>query len=71
MHTACPILYFHLWHINFYHIFPHYLTNGMISLKKVLYITCVLISSTELSKKISHYKKDLKRYYLERTKVSV
>jgi len=28
--SACAVLYCHLWPIWFYHIFPHYLTNGTI-----------------------------------------
>jgi hypothetical protein len=45
MHVLCvcvcslsypaPLLYFHLWPVWLYHIFPHYLTNGTVLGKRV------------------------------------
>jgi len=29
-HSACSVLYCHLWSVTLYHIFPHYPTNDTI-----------------------------------------
>jgi len=34
MQSACAVLYCHLWPVWLYHIFPHYLINGTIFIKK-------------------------------------
>jgi len=34
MHFFCAVLYCHLWPVWLYHIFPHYLINGMIFRKQ-------------------------------------
>jgi hypothetical protein len=45
-------LYCHLWPNGLYHIFPHYLINGTIFVKKLLNIECVFKFSLQiLSKK--------------------
>jgi hypothetical protein len=54
MQSACAVLYCHLWHIWLYHIFPHYLTNGTISVKcywtwNVLWFSVQLLYETFLT----------------------
>jgi hypothetical protein len=51
MQCACAVIYCHLWPLQLYHIFPHYLTNGTIFGEKVVETKqlCVLISPTNLS----------------------
>jgi hypothetical protein len=41
MQCAYTVLYCHLWHVRLYHVFPHYLINGMMFGKKLLNIKCV------------------------------
>jgi hypothetical protein len=41
MHSACAVLYWHLWPVWLYRIFPRYLINGTILGKKLLNIKCV------------------------------
>ena len=46
---ACSILYRHLWPVRLYHIFPHYLINGIIFEKeKFLNIKCVFWFSLQI-----------------------
>jgi hypothetical protein len=40
-HSACAVLYCHLWPVWLYRIFPHYLINDTIFGKKLLNIKCV------------------------------
>jgi hypothetical protein len=65
MHSACAVLYCHLWPAPLYLIFPHYLINGTIFGEMLLNIKCVcfdfvhkdcpkhLSFQDELSKKLS------------------
>jgi len=47
MHSACAVLYCHLYPVRIYNIFPHYLINATISGKKVIeHKMCDLIFST-------------------------
>jgi len=41
LHIFRVIFYLHLWPAWLYYIFPHYLTNGMTFIKKLLNIKCV------------------------------
>ena len=45
MQYACTILYYHLWPVWMYRIFPH-LINGTFFGRKLLNINCVAICST-------------------------
>jgi hypothetical protein len=49
--------YCHLWPVRLYHIFPHYLINGTIFVKKLPNKKCVLIFSTTFVCNVSYYKK--------------
>ena len=63
-HSACAPLYYHLWPVRLYHIFPT-LSHKRHDFrgKKSLNIKCVLILSTFLCpKKKSHSKKKSARY---------
>ena len=40
-HLFCTILYCHLWPVQLYHIFPHYLIYGTIFTKNFLNTKCV------------------------------
>ena len=51
MWTTCLALFSRLWPIWLYHIFPHYLINCIIFIKKSLNIKCVPIFSTSFPKK--------------------
>jgi len=46
--SACAVIYCHVWPIRLYHIFPHYLINGVISWKKLLNIKCVFWFSLQI-----------------------
>jgi hypothetical protein len=60
MQSACAVSYCHLCPLWLYHIFSHYLINGMIFGKKSLKVKCVSICCTL---KYSHYKKKSARYH--------
>ena len=62
MQSACAMLYFHLWPVWIYHIFPHYVINCTICWEKSLNTKCVLIFSTAFACNISHSKKKCARY---------
>jgi len=62
MQCACAV-YFHLWPVWLFHIFPRYLINGTIFERKVSdKKICVLIFSTTFVCNISHSKKNWARY---------
>ena len=64
MHSACAVLYCHLWPAWLYNIFPHYLINGTIKTKALLKINCVFQFSLQLlsEKKMFPSKKNWKEY---------
>jgi hypothetical protein len=51
MQSACIVLYCHLWCVWLYHIFPHYLINGMVFGKTLLNIKCVFWFSLQILSK--------------------
>ena len=56
LHSACALLFCHLWPVRLYSIFPHYLTNGTICKRKLLNIKCVFWFSLHLYNSIfPHY----------------
>jgi hypothetical protein len=65
-YPACNVNvpYPYLWPAWLYSIFPHYLTNGTLSLKKkkLLNIKCVFDFFTSFVKSVSHSKKNWARY---------
>ena len=61
MQSAYAVLYCHLWPVWLYHIFPHYLINGMIFGGEITeHKMCVLILYTSI-RAITHSKKKLAR----------
>jgi hypothetical protein len=67
-YSACAVLYYHLWPVRLYHIFPHYLINSTILTgggegeQFIEHKTCVLIFSTTFVWNISHSDKNSARY---------
>jgi hypothetical protein len=57
--------YCHLWPAPLYHVFPHYLINGMIFESKniIQHKMCVPSFSTTFARNIFHFKKNWARYY--------
>ena len=69
MHSACALLFCHLWPVRLFSTFPHYLTNGTIFRRKVIeHKMCVLIFSTTFVRNLAHYKKNSTRYCQKCTK---
>jgi hypothetical protein len=62
MQSAYVVSYCNLWHVRLYIIFPHYLINGIIFVKKLLNTKCVLSLSKNFVWKIFHYKENWTRY---------
>ena len=64
MQSTCAVLFFHLWPVWLYRIFPYCLTNGTTIGKKVIeHNIYVLISSTVFVWNISHSKRYWARYH--------
>jgi hypothetical protein len=62
LRCACAIVYCHLWPVWLCHVFPYYLINGTIFVKKVIeYKMCVLVFSTTFVWNNSHSRR-IKRY---------
>jgi hypothetical protein len=62
MQWACAVLC-HPWPVKQYHIFPHYLINGMIFKKVIENKMCFSIFCTPFVRNISHYKKNRPGYH--------
>jgi hypothetical protein len=63
-HLFCAALYFHLWPLSRRRFLPHYLSNGVIFVKKFFeHKMRVLIFSTTFVSNISHSTKNSARYY--------
>jgi len=57
--SACAILYCHLWPVRFYSAFPHYLTKGVVSGKKVTeHKMSVVVFSTTFAWNTSHLRRN-------------
>jgi hypothetical protein len=56
LHSACALLFCHLWPVRHYRIFQHYLKNGTICRRTLLDIKCVFWFSLHLYNSIfPHY----------------
>lgn len=64
-----PVIYFHLWPVWPFHIFPHYLINGTIFGKNHWTQMCIFVSSTSSAWNIYHSVKKSLRYYHKCTQV--
>ena len=63
-HLFCPVLYYRLLPVWFYHIFPHRLINTKIFRKRIIeYKAYGSICCTIFFRNISHSKKNSARYY--------
>jgi hypothetical protein len=59
MQGASAVLYFHLWPVWLYHIFPRYLIKGTIFGKKLLNIKCVFWLSLEKFLTLTRIQRDI------------
>jgi hypothetical protein len=68
-HLFCAVLYFHIWPIWLYNIFPHYLINSTIFGKKFLNIKYEFWFSLQILFEIFFILRRTKRYYHKCTQV--